>query len=83
MTQIEERIYAQEQDGTRRLVRTQFVDVAPVSDPTPEPTAGEKIAILEKRNAALEAALIEKAYITLAEVDAKVGVDVVAVEVVK
>lgn len=40
---------------------------------TPEPTADEKIAALEKENAALREVLIEKAIITKSEVDLKIG----------
>jgi hypothetical protein len=54
-----------------------------ITPPEPIITADEKIAILEKRNAALEAALIEKAVLTKSEVDAKVDVKVVEAEVVK
>lgn len=43
-----------------------------ITPPVVEPTPEEKIALLEKRNAALEAALIEKAILTKQEVDAKV-----------
>ena len=46
-----------------------------ITPPTPEPSTAEKLAALEKRNAALEAALNEKAVVTKEEVDAKEAAD--------
>ncbi len=47
-----------------------------ITPPVQEPTSEEKIAILEKRNAALQALLIEKAVITRTEVEAKIAAEV-------
>lgn len=54
-----------------------------ITPPEPVLSTDEKIAQLEKRNAALEAALIEKSVVTKADIDVKVAiaVDAVALEV--
>jgi hypothetical protein len=55
-----------------RVVRVREV----VARPEPVATVEDKLALLEKRNAALEATLIEKLVVTKVEVDAKVAVAV-------
>lgn len=76
-------------DGTERVWPLEQFEADPagcvaqtgngITPPEPVLSTDEEIAILKKRNAALEAALIEKGTVTKADVDAKV--EAVAIEV--